>query len=93
MFHVTAVPLSGLRRLEWSPAAHPLQAGMRTLAAELHTITTSMHQVRIQGVSVPEEVMQPDVPQDTMYSLDPQRNGHSPHTFPVLPACTGGHHA
>ncbi|APG19798.1 hypothetical protein A3780_20355 [Kosakonia radicincitans] len=94
---VLAVLQSGPPRPGRHPVVRPLQALMRPPASELHaltvTLTTATHQVRVQGVTVPTGATLPGAPQDTVYSLDPQRDGHGPLSFPVLLDHSGGHHA
>lgn len=94
---VLAVLQSGPPHPARQPAPRPLQAFMRPPAAELHTLTvtltTGTHQVRVQGVSVPAGAEQPGAPQDTVYSLDPRRDGHGPLPISVLLDRSGGRHA
>lgn len=94
---VLAVLQSGPPHTSRHTAPRQLQAFMRPPSAALHTLTvtltTGTHQVRVQGVSVPPGADRPGAPQDTVYSLDPQRDGHGPLPLPVLLDRSGGRHA
>lgn len=94
---VMAVMQSGPPPSGRDPGVRALQAITPPPAPPLHTLTvtltTATHRVSLQGVAVPAGAGLPDGPQDRVYSLDPQQEGHGPLSVPVLLEHPGGHHA